>query len=99
MSDWRPCDSGKFEIHISIRLFASGDVLAGRLGVRSSVLVYEGRVHTLCANGANRPVSGRILDQKAARAGQIRPLPLYFYRFKRSACNELTITAHARDVA
>ena len=60
---------------------------------------YEGRVRTLCANGANRPVSGRILDQKAVRAGQIRSLPLYFYRFKRSAYNELTITAHARDVA
>lgn len=94
-----PVRFGKFEINVSIRLSASGDVLAGRFGMRSSVLVCEGRVHTLCANGANRPVSGRILDQKTVHAGQIRSLPLYFYRFKRSAYNELTITAHARDVA
>ena len=75
---------------------ASDDVFAGLFRVRSEALDCEGRVRTLCANGANRPVSGRILDQKAVRAGQIRSLPLYFYRFKRSAYNEPPTTAHAR---
>lgn len=41
---------------------ASDDVFAGLFRVRSEALDCEGRVRTLCANGAIPPVSGRILE-------------------------------------
>ena len=51
---------------------ASDGVSAGLFRVRSEALDCVGRVHTLCANEAIQPVSGRILGQTALCARQIR---------------------------
>lgn len=42
-------------------VFASDGVSAGLFRVRSEAIDCVGRVHTLCANAAIPPVSGRIL--------------------------------------
>ena len=46
--------------NVSMCMSASDDVFAGLFRVRSEALDCEGRVRTLCANGAIPPVSGRI---------------------------------------
>ena len=59
-SDRCPYDLGEFENNVSMCMSAIDDVFAGLFRMRSEALDCEGRVRTLCANGAIPPVSGRI---------------------------------------